>query len=232
MGNTIQKIFIDPFRVFFDNVIDFLPHLLTSLLILILGGIIAIILEKIFTRLLKAVNLDRFSEKYGISEILLKGGIKEPVSIIFSKTICWLTVLVFLIISLHALNVDTVERLLENLFLYLPNVFIALLIIFVGYILSNFLGRTVLIASVNAGFKMSGIIGKFVQFTVFFLSVAMAFEQLGIGQETVLLAFGIIYGGVVLALAIAFGLGGRDTAKEYIEKRLKGEDEKDDIQHL
>jgi hypothetical protein len=128
--------------------------------------------------------------------------------------------------------VPTIERLLEEFFLYLPNIFVALLILFAGYLLSNFLGRTVLIASVNAGFKMSGIIGKFVQFTVFFLSIAMALEQLGIGKETILIAFTIIYGGVVFAFALAFGLGGRNTARDYLEKRLKGDKEKDEIQHL
>ncbi len=228
----MQKVIIEPFKSFFENVLDFLPNLMTSLLILILGGAIAIALEKSFTRLFKAINLDRLSEKFGINDIIQKGGIKEPVSILFSKIICWITVLFFLIISLNALNVTTVERLLEKFFLYLPNIFVALFILFVGYLLSNFLGRTALIASVNAGFKMSGIIGKFVQFTVFFISIAMALEQLGIGKETVLLAFAIIYGGVVFALALAFGLGGRNTAREYLEKRLKGEDEKDDIQHL
>ncbi len=232
MNNTLQKVIIEPFKSFFENVLDFLPNLMTSLLILILGGAIAIALEKSFTRLFKAINLDRLSEKFGINDIIQKGGIKEPVSILFSKIICWITVLFFLIISLNALNVTTVERLLEKFFLYLPNIFVALFILFVGYLLSNFLGRTALIASVNAGFKMSGIIGKFVQFTVFFISIAMALEQLGIGKETVLLAFAIIYGGVVFALALAFGLGGRNTAREYLEKRLKGEDEKDDIQHL
>jgi hypothetical protein len=232
MNSTIQKIIIEPFKEFFQNVLNFFPHLLTSLLILTLGGIIAIALERFFTKLFKAISLDRFSEKFGFNDILRKGGIKEPVSILFSKIICWLTILVFLIISLRALNVTTVERLLEKFFLYLPNIFVALFILFMGYLLSNFLGRTALIASVNAGFKMSGIIGKFVQFTVFFISIAMALEQLGIGKETVLLAFGIIYGGVVFALALAFGLGGRHTAKDYLEKRLKGEEEKDDIQHL
>ncbi len=231
-SNTLQKLLIEPFKSFFENVLDFLPNLLTSLLILILGGVIAIALEKTFIRLFRAINLDRLSEKFGIKDIIQKGGIKEPVSIVFSKIICWLTVLIFLIISLNALNVTTVERLLEKFFLYLPNIFVALFILFMGYLLSNFLGRTALIASVNAGFKLSGIIGKFVQFTVFFISIAMALEQLGIGKETVLLAFAIIYGGVVFALALAFGLGGRHTAREYLEKRLKGEEEKDDIKHL
>ena len=77
----------------------------------------------------------------------------------------------------------------------------------------------------NAGFKASGLIGKFVKLTVFLLlAVTMALEQLGIGRGTIIIAFAIIFGGIVLALAIAFGLGGRNIAKDYLEKKLlKGE---------
>jgi hypothetical protein len=232
MENTIDKLIIEPFESFIDNVISFLPNFLASLLIFILGVLIAVALKKTFTRLFVALGLDKFSEKFGIVEVLKKGGINDPISNLLSRIFCWLTFLVFLIISLRALNISTIERLLEKFFFYLPNIFVAILILFAGYLLSNFLGRAALIASVNAGIKLSGIISKFVQFTVFFISVAMALEQLGIGKETVLLAFAIIYGGVIFALALAFGIGGRDAAKEYIDKRLKGENEKDDIQHL
>ncbi len=74
--------------------------------------------------------------------------------------------------------------------------------------------------------------GRFVRFTVFMLAATMALEQLGIGRETVVIAFAIIFGGIVLTFAIAFGLGGRDSAKEYLEKKLKGEEKEDDISHL
>lgn len=232
MESTLDKVIIEPFQSFIDTVIAFLPNLIASVLVFLLGVLIAVVLRKTCNRLFSAVGLDKFSEQIGIVEILKKGGIQEPISNLLSKVFYWVIFLVFLIISLRALNISTIERLLEELFFYLPNIFVAFLILSAGYLLSNFLGRTTLIACVNAGIKMSGIIGKFVQFTVFFISIAMALEQLGIGKETVLLAFAIIYSGVVLALALAFGVGGRDVAKEYLEKRLKGEDEKDDIQHL
>jgi hypothetical protein len=234
MNNSIQNILIDPLKEFYTNIINFLPNLLTSILILALGIFIAIYLRKAFTKLFVAINLDKVSEKFGLTDILKKGGIYEPTPNLFSRIIGWLIIFTFLIISLRALNMPTISRLLEQLYLYLPNVFVATFILFLGYLLSNFLGRAALIACVNAGIRLSGIIGKFVKFTVFFLSVTMALEQLGIGKETVLLAFAIIYGGVVLTLAIAFGVGGKDSAKEYIDKRLKGdeEQEKDDIQHL
>jgi hypothetical protein len=227
-------VIIKPIKDFAENVLDFLPNLLAALLIFFVGITIAVVLKKTFVRIFKAIGFDKVSEKFGIMEVLQKGGIKDSLSTLLAKIISWLTILVFLIISLRALNIPTIERLMEEFFLYLPNVFVAILILSAGYLLSNFLGRTVLIASVNAGFKLSGIIGKFVQFTVFFISIAMALEQLGIGKETVLLTFAIIYGGVVFALALAFGIGGKETAREYLEKRLKGEGEgeDDDIQHL
>lgn len=110
---------------------------------------------------------------------------------------------------------------------------VAAMILLFGYILSNFFGRAALIASVNAGIKVSGLIGKFVKFTVFMLAVTMALEQLGIRKETVIIAFAIVFGGIVFALAIAYGLGGKDMAKDYMEKRLfkEEEEEKDDIEN-
>jgi hypothetical protein len=137
-----------------------------------------------------------------------------------------------MIISLRALDMPSVEQLLERLFLYLPNVFVAALVLFFGYMLSNFLGRAALIASVNAGMKISGMIGELVRLTVFLLSITMSLEQLGIGSETIIIAFAIIFGGAVMALSIAFGLGGRDIAKEYLEKKLRGEEKEDEISHL
>ncbi|TNF54297.1 hypothetical protein EP227_04460 [bacterium] len=234
MDRTIEMVIIEPIKDFANNILDFLPNLLAALLVFFIGIAIAVLLKKTFVRIFKAIGLDKISEKVGIMEVLKKGGIKDSLSTLLAKIISWLTVLIFLIISLRALNIPTIERMMEEFFLYLPNVFVAILILSAGYFLSNFLGRTVLIASVNAGFKLSGIIGKFVQFTVFFISVAMALEQLGIGKETVLLTFAILYGGVVFALALAFGIGGKEVAREYLEKRLKGEgdDDDDDIQHL
>lgn len=134
--------------------------------------------------------------------------------------------------AVRALQMPTIERLFERFLLYLPHVFVAAMILLFGYILSNFFGRAALIASVNAGIKVSGLIGKFVKFTVFMLDATMALEQLGIGRETVIIAFAIVFGGIVFALAIAFGLGGKDMAKDYMEKRLFKEEEKDDIEHL
>jgi hypothetical protein len=232
MDNFFQRIVIEPFDRLLERVLQFLPNMLIFALIFITGVILAIILKAIFWRIFRAVKLDKLSEKSGMGEMLIKGGLKEPISVILSKVIGWLTVIVFLFLSLGSLNVPSIDRILEKFILYLPNVFVAAFILFLGYLLGNFLGRAALIASVNAGLKISGLIGKLVKRTVILLALTMALEQLGIGKETIVIAFAIILGGVVLALAIAFGLGGRDAAKEYLEKKIKGEEKKDDIHHL
>lgn len=227
-----QRVIIEPFERFYEKILQFLPNLLTLLFLLISGIILGVILRVICLRLLRAINFDKLSERFGIIEVLQKGGIKEPLSLILSKVIEWIVIVIFVIFSMYALNVSFVERLLEKFFLYLPNILVAILIIFFGYLLSNFFGRAALIASVNAGIKVSGLIGKLVKLTIFLLAVTMALEQLGIGRGTIVIAFSIIFGGTVLALAIAFGLGGRDIAKEYLEKKLKGEEKKDEISHI
>lgn len=232
MSNFLQKVIIEPFDKFLDKVLHFLPNLLSAVLILILGIVLGVILKAIFLRIFRAIRLDKFSERYGVVEILQKGGVKEPVSLIISRLIGWLTIISFLIISLRFLNVPAIERILERFILYLPNVFVAAIILFFGYLLSNFIGRAALIAAVNAGMKISGLIGRFVKLTVFLLAVTMALEQLGIGRGTIVVAFAIIFGGIVLALAIAFGLGGKDIAKDYLEKKMKDEEKKDEISHL
>lgn len=232
MNNFLQRVIIEPFERFFEKVLQFLPDFLSAILIFALGIVLGFILRAIFLRLFRTIKLDKFSERSGVIELLRKGGIKDSVSVLLAKVIGWITIVIFAIISMRELEIPTVERLFESFLLYLPNVFVAALILLFGYLLGNFFGRAALIASVNAGIKFSGLIGRFVKFTVFILSGTMALEQLGIGRGTIIIAFAIIFGGIVLALAIAFGLGGKDIAMEYLKKKLLKGEEKDDIEHL
>lgn len=232
MNTVFQKIIIEPFEKFFDRLVHFLPDILISAIIFISGIFLGLVLKSLLSRFFHAIKVDQFFERSGMGEMLRKSGVKEPFSLILSKLFFWITIISFSIISLRSLNIPAIEGILERFILYLPNIFVAVLILFLGYFLGNFVGRASLIAAVNAGFKLSGLIGKFVKLTIFLLTTTMALEQLGIGKETIVIAFAILFGGVILALAIAFGLGGRDIAKEYLEKKLKGEEKKDDISHL
>lgn len=209
--------------------------MLSAFVIFLVGIAVAIVFRLVFSRILKLFGVDRFFEKSGTSELMRKGGLKDPASVLIAKFLGWVIVVIFSIMSMRALDVSTVRKLLENLLLYLPNVFTAVVVLLLGYLLSNFMGRAALIGAVNAGLRTAGTISKLVKFIVFSLSATMSIEQLGIGSNTATLAFAIVLGGVVLALSIAFGLGGRDLAREYLEKLIKereAEGNKDNIRHL
>lgn len=232
MNNIFERLISEPLEGFLNRFILFLPNLISAILLLIIGLFLGWLTKKVICRLLRILKADEFSERHGINNILMRGGIKEKLSSLAGRITGWLVFFIFLIISLSSLNVPAIERLLERFFLYLPNLFVAVIILLIGYLLSNFFGRAALIASVNAGLKASGLIGRFVKLTIFLLAATMALEQLGIGRETIIVAFAIVFGGIVIALALAFGIGGKDIARKYLEKKLLKEDEKDEIEHL
>ncbi len=228
MGNIL----IDSFNGFLEKIGEFLPNLFTCIALVIAGVIIGRLLQAVIFRTAVFLKMDSLSERLGIEQILRKCGFKDSLSKFIAKIIFWIVFISFIVIGLDTLRMPAVEDLLSEFLLYLPNVILSLVIILIGYLLGNFLGRAALIASVNAGLAFSGLVGRFVKFTVFTMAASMALEILGIGEYTVLIAFAIVFGGVVLALSIAFGLGGRDAAKDYIDKMLKEKKEDNDIRHI
>ncbi len=232
MSNILDRIIIEPFDRLIERLLQFLPDIFVAILIFVTGVALSMVFKLLLSGVFRAVRLDKILEKSGAAEVIRKGGIKEPISHLLARMVGWVTIISFSIISLRTLNFPAIERILERFILYLPNIFIAAIILFLGYFLAIFFGRAALIASVNAGFKLSGLVGRLVKLSIFSLAVTMALEQLGIGRETIIIAFAIMFGGVVFALSLAFGLGARDIAKEYLERKMKGEETKDDISHL
>jgi small-conductance mechanosensitive channel len=228
----LRKLLIDPLERCFDNLLLFLPNILTALVILLVGAGLSLLLKFVCSKVSRTLGVDQLARRMGLDRLLGKSGIRDPVSLVFAKFIAGLTMAVFAVMAVQSINVPGVDRLLEKFFLYLPNVFAALIILLVGYLLSNFLSRAALIGAVNAGIEISRLLARAVKYLVLVLSATMALEQLGIGSGTVVVAFAIVFSGIVLALAIAFGLGGRDAAKDYLEKKLNGKDRDDDIEHL
>lgn len=231
----LRRLFVEPVEQFMDELLLFLPKFLTALVILLAGMLVGGLLKVLFARIFRTIGMDSLCRRAGLEQMLSRSGIRDPLSLLFAKIIGGTTVAVFAVVAVQTISVPAVERLLERFFLYLPNIFVALLILIVGYLLSNFLARAALIAAVNAGMRLSCLVGRSVRYVVLIFSVTMALEHLGIGRETVLIAFTILFSGIVLAVAIAFGLGGRDAARAYLEKKLKCDEqgtEDDEIHHL
>jgi len=233
MLNFVEKLFKEPFQEFLDTIQKFLPNILTSILILVSGFIIAWIIRIVLGKIAKLLKIDRFFNNAGIARNLEKSGIKKSPVKVLRQLLYWTIVFIFTIFALIFLKVPVMENLLERFFLYLPNVFIASLLLIIGYLVANLVGRVILITQVNAGVKSAGILSRAVRIIIIIFAFAMAVEQLGIGRETVLIAFAITFGGIVLALSIALGLGGKDIAKDFLEKKFKGSSKDNDtFKHL
>jgi hypothetical protein len=232
MSRIIDRVFTEPFGRFLEKVLAFLPDILVAILIFVFGVVLAVILKALLARLFRAVNLDSLSGKAGVTDVFQKGGIHDLPSLLLARSIAWLVVICFSIVSLYSLNVPAVQQILQKLLLYVPNLFAGFLVFVLGYLAGNFFGRAALIAAVNAGIQSARLIAKLVKIGITLFSLTIALEQVGIGPQTVVIAFAIVFGGVVLALALAFGLGGQDMARKYLQNRSKGGASDDDIDHL
>jgi hypothetical protein len=134
------------------------------------------------------------------------------------------------------LNVEPINQFAHSLLAYIPYLLTAAVILIAGYLLSNFVGQAVLITAVNAGLPPARTVAALSRWGIQLVAAAMALEQLGIAQNIVVVGFGITLGGVILAGAIAFGLGAKELAKAFLEQRLseRGRQQQppDDLRHL
>jgi len=236
MGEVWRTAIIDSFNKFLGKVLIFLPNLLAMVTILIVGLFIAWAVKVLLFRFLKAIQFDRVSRQWGLSDVLSKGGVPySPVNLL-SRFFYWVIVLITLILGINALEVSVTQNLITQFFNYLPNLFAAIIILVIGYLISMFLGQATLIAAVNAQMESAKILARAVRWFIIILSLTMALYQLGIAERVIIAAFSIIFGGVVLALAVAFGWGGRDLAKDFLERlykrREKGGGGEDHISHI
>ncbi len=233
---TWRGAILDSFNNFLKKVFTFLPNLLAMISILIVGFLVAWIVKIFLFRLLKIIHFDRLSERWGLTQLLTKGGFPYLPSQLVSRFFYWVIVLITLILGISALEVPATQKFTIQFFMYLPNLFAALLIFVVGYLIALFFSQAALIAAVNAQIDSARLISRGVRWLIMILVLTMALYHLGIAEKVIVTAFSILFGGIVLALAIAFGWGGRELAKDFLEKlyqrRKKEGEEPNDISHL
>jgi len=198
---------------------DFLPRFLVMLIIIVLGFLVAFVLKHILRSVLGLTKLDRVSEEAGASRILRIAHLPS-MTVLLSRSIFWVTWLGFILIGLSVLGVAGLQGQISRLFQFLPEVLVGILILFLGLMTANFLSRTALLAAVNAGYPSPRILSWSIRFVIWILAISMTLEELGVARQTVISAFSIIFGALMLGLAIAFGLGGQDLARKSLERYL------------
>lgn len=230
-----EKGLLDPLAVLADQVLAVLPNVLAMSIIFAAGLVVAWTASQTMERLLRVVGLDRLSDRLGVTSALLRGGVKTDPSRLVGQAAYWIVMIFATVAALGALNLQPINDVAKSFLAYVPHLVTAGLILIAGWLLSNFVSQAVLIAAVNAGLPPARLVAALSRWGIQLLAVAMALEQLGIAQNIVVVGFGITLGGIVLAGAIAFGLGAKDLAKDYIERGLSirsRDRETDDLRHL
>ncbi|HEY2462335.1 MAG TPA: hypothetical protein VGI16_16115 [Candidatus Acidoferrum sp.] len=204
---------------------EFLPRLVVMLVIILIGLLVAWLLKIIVRGILRLTKLDRLSEEAGASRMLRLAALPK-MSELLSRSIFWITWFGFILIGVGVLEVAGLQEQISRLLQLLPEVFVAIVILFLGLIAANFLSRAALLASVNAGHPSPKLLSWLIRFVIWIMAISMALEELGVGRQTVIAAFSIMFGALMLGLAIAFGLGGQDLARRFLERRA-GDEEKE-----
>ena len=201
------------------------PSVLAMLTLIVLGGVLGWVAGGLLMRLLRAVDFDRRSRAWGLTSALNRAGVDRAPSEILRLVVFWGIFAIFATMGIDALAIPGAPGATGILMQLLPRSLTAVLILIVGWLTANFLGQTALIAAVNAGLPEARLLARAARWAVLLFAIATALTEVGIGRDMVLIAFGITFGGLVLALSLAFGLGGRALARQILERRLRRERE-------
>lgn len=199
-----------------------LPRLIEMLVIAFVGWVVAYLVKWVLRSILRLVKFDKLSETAGASQFLNKAALPSPTELV-SRFVFWVAWLGFIMLGISVLGIGGLQQHISRFFLFLPRLFVVLFIIFFGLLLASFFSRAALLAAVNANLPSPRLLSISIRSISMIFVVSMVFEELGLAEETMLLAFGIAFGAVMLGLAIAFGMGGRDLAREFLERRLARE---------
>jgi hypothetical protein len=202
-----------------------LPGILALIIAVLVAGLIAWAISAILKRALTSAEFDRRVARWGLPAMAAWSPSSSPTLLVTRAVVC-IVVLIGFLVGITAFDGTLPSQFVVRLFAYLQDVIAAIVVLAAGSIAAGFLARSVLIGAVNMNLQYARLLSVGVKWLVTVLAVTIAIEHLGIGGGIIRLAFGILFGGIVLALALAVGLG----SKELVSRSLERETSKTPIQ--
>ncbi len=218
--DRLMVIVADPVKAMLIKIWGYVPTIVGAILILVIGWLIAKLIEAVVVKVLKAMKLDMASDKAGITNVLAQGDIKGSISELIGAVVYWLVILVVLATVLNALNLTIAADILSKLVGYIPNILGAIFVMVLGSFLATFVAAIVRTTASNAGISNSKALAEITKIVLIIFAAIMAIEQLGIGVAIMNLAISIILASVGIAIAIAFGLGCKDMAAKFMSDMM------------
>ena len=197
---TINSLIIVPFMDMVMKVASFIPTFVIGLVVLVIGMLLAKVLYEVISRIMKKVHINTLADKLGLAGLLHKGGIKQPFGNLVGSFVYLVVVLIFLIMALATVGVTTMGYLLSTLVAYIPQVISAVFVLAMGIILAKVVSLVVYAVTSNLDIPKPKL--------HLILAIKIAIEELGYGEIFVGTTFHILFSGVVLALALGYGIRG------------------------
>lgn len=198
------------------KVAGFIPNLFVALILVLLGFVVAKLLDTLLSKLLGKIGLDRLMTGTGLTKLLGRVGIQVPVSTLIGKIIYWFVLLIFMVSAAESLGLERVSSTLDVLALYLPKVFGAALVLLAGVLLAQLVSGLVRGAAEGVGLEYAHGLGRIAQGLVIIISISVAIGQLEIKTDLLNNVIAIVLISVGLAVALALGLGSRDIASQIL----------------
>jgi hypothetical protein len=200
-----------------DLLILSIPRIIGFLLILIIGWIIASVLAGVVAALLRAIRFDNISQRAGITGFVQKMGLKEPPSSVVADIVKWFVRLIALVAAFDALGLPAVSQIVQQFLLWIPNLIVAIVVLVIAGLLANLFGDVVRGATAQAGLGNPDLLAGIARAAVWGFGIIIAVNQIGVASTLVNTLFMGIVAALALAIGLAFGLGGRETAAEIVQ---------------
>ena len=204
----------------FGSLVSILPSMMALMASVFIAGVLGWLMSALLVRTLRWVRFDDQLERIGFETVGEWAPQRSP-TLLMGRLLFWMALLFGVLVGLAALDPALMNTLAARLMTYLPNVFVAGLLVVGGTVLARYLARSVLIGGVNMQLQAARLLSVGVKWMVLVLTATMALSQLGIGGTILTLAFGILFGGIVLALSLAVGLASKDIVSRTLERQAE-----------
>ncbi len=209
---------LDTAREFLHQISALLPRLALALAVIVAGWLFAKAARFAVERALRAVNFNVLTERAGTDHFLQQGGLRGDTTTLFGLFAFWVVILAALIIASNGVGLAYIPDLLQRVVLFAPKVLVSLLVVVFGSYFARFVGAAVSAYCVEARIPDADLLGKIAQYLIMAFVIMIALSQVEVGGDIVQKTFLVILAGVVLALALAFGLGGKEWAAALLER--------------
>ena len=211
-------VFVASLTSFWTQLASFIPQLLAALLLLFVGWILANLARTGVIKLLDLLRFDNLADKTGIEAFLKQGHVDISLGRLIANLVYWVIIFVVIVTVANSLGLHLVAELFNKIVLYIPNVIVAILVLVFGILIARIINRLVFAYLNNIGVQGALTISTLSEYAMIIFVVFVALEQLEIGTTLLTAAFQIGFGAIGLALALAFGLGGREWAAGVIKR--------------